>query len=153
MPRSRFEAEPDVLQLFSGINIDSGTPVYMQIENIVKFGVVSGKLKPNQQLPSIREVAELFELNPNTVAKAVRDLEVLGVVYTRRGMGVFIAKDALKKIKQKCHEQLARKMHEVVQEALACGMNKGAIDTLVNGCVKSNAGPYGQVPSDLLKIR
>ena len=79
------------------VNIRSNVAVYLQIENHVQFAIASGELKPGDQLPSVRELSERLKINPNTVAKSYRDLEVMGYLYTRRGMGVFINKDIQKK--------------------------------------------------------
>ena len=78
--------------MLSSIDIHSSVAVYVQIENHVQFAISSGKLKPGDQLPSVRELSERLEVNPNTVAKAYRDLEVMGLLYTRRGMCVFVNK-------------------------------------------------------------
>jgi DNA-binding transcriptional regulator YhcF (GntR family) len=76
--------------MIPSIDIHSSIAVYQQIENHIQFAIVSGRLKPDERLPTARELSEKLELNPNTVAKAYRDLEVMGLVYTRRGMGVFV---------------------------------------------------------------
>ena len=80
--------------MFENINIHSSVAVYVQIENAVLFAVASGRLKAGDQLPSVIEASKKLKVNFNTVAKAYRDLMVMGIVYTRRGMGVFINKDA-----------------------------------------------------------
>ena len=56
--------------MLSSIDIHSSVAVYVQIENHVQFAISSGKLKPGDQLPSVRELSERLEVNPNTVAKA-----------------------------------------------------------------------------------
>ena len=78
--------------MFENVNIRSSVAVYVQIESLVQFAVASGQLKPGDQLPSMHELAEKVGVNQNTVAKSYRDLEVMGVIHTRRGMGVFINK-------------------------------------------------------------
>ncbi|KKK76305.1 hypothetical protein LCGC14_2864980, partial [marine sediment metagenome] len=72
------------------INIHSALAVYVQIENQIRFAMSARKLNAGDQLPSVRALSDKLEINPNTVAKAYRDLEVMGLVYTRRGMGVFV---------------------------------------------------------------
>ena len=76
--------------LLKQIDIHSSVAVYQQIENHVRFAISAGRLKPSDQLPSVRELSERLKVNPNTVAKAYRDLEVMGLLYTRRGMGVYV---------------------------------------------------------------
>jgi len=66
-------------------------PLYKQLRNNIKKSILEGELKPDAQLPSVRELAEKCDLNPNTVAKVLRELQMMGLVYSRRGMGVFVA--------------------------------------------------------------
>jgi GntR family transcriptional regulator len=72
------------------VDISSGVPIYLQIIQQVKRRVATGILKPGERLPSVRELAETLRVNPNTVAKAVSELERDGIVETRRGSGTFI---------------------------------------------------------------
>ncbi len=74
--------------MMENINIYSDVAVYEQIENHVQFAIASGRLKSGDQLPTVRALSEKLDINPNTVAKAYRDLEVMGLLYARRGMGV-----------------------------------------------------------------
>lgn len=68
-----------------------GLPLYVQVVNQIKLLVSSGRLATGDQLPPVRKLAEQLLINPNTVARAYRELETLGVVSTRRGAGVFVA--------------------------------------------------------------
>jgi GntR family transcriptional regulator len=70
-----------------------GVPIYVQIVRQVKYLLASGRLAPGEQLPPVRKLAEQLLVNPNTVARAYRELEAAGVLQTRRGAGVF-ASDA-----------------------------------------------------------
>jgi GntR family transcriptional regulator len=69
----------------------SGVPVYLQLIDQVKHAVDVGALRPGDQLPAIRRVAEDLVINPNTVAKAYRDLEHEGIIELRQGSGAFVA--------------------------------------------------------------
>jgi GntR family transcriptional regulator len=75
-------------------NPSSGVPIYLQIMEQVKHGVETGALRPGEQLPGIRSLAEELVINPNTVAKAYRELEHEGIVELRQGAGAFIAATA-----------------------------------------------------------
>jgi GntR family transcriptional regulator len=66
-------------------------PIYVQIMDEIRRGVVLGTLRPEDTLPSVRQLAVELRVNPNTVAQAYRELEREGVVYVRRGQGTFIA--------------------------------------------------------------
>ncbi len=71
-----------------------GVPIYLQLMEQVKHAIETGALRPGDQLPSIRPLAEELVINANTVAKAYRELEREGVVELRQGAGAFIAKAA-----------------------------------------------------------
>ena len=68
-----------------------GVPIYLQLMEQVKHAVETGALRPGDQLPGIRPLAEQLVINPNTVAKAYRELEHEGVIELRHGAGAFIA--------------------------------------------------------------
>jgi GntR family transcriptional regulator len=69
------------------ISTNGGVPIYQQIVNQVKYLVASGRLAPGDELPTIRALAERLLVNPNTVARAYRELEAGGLVTTRRRVG------------------------------------------------------------------
>jgi len=73
------------------LNAHDGVPIYLQIVNQVKFLVASGRLAPGEELPPIRTLAEQLVINPNTVARAYRELELAGVVTKRRTTGTYVS--------------------------------------------------------------
>ena len=73
------------------ISPSDGVPIYQQIVNQIKYLAASGRLQQGEQLPPVRKLAEQLLVNPNTVARAYRELEGEGVVASRRGAGVFVA--------------------------------------------------------------
>jgi GntR family transcriptional regulator len=76
------------------LEFHSGIPVYKQIIHHVQAAVAAGRLGPGDQLPTIRALHERLEVNPNTVAKAYRELQHLGVIAAEHGSGCFIAPGA-----------------------------------------------------------
>ena len=78
-------------------NPSSGVPIYLQLMEQVKHGIETGALRPGEQLPGIRPLAEELVINPNTVAKAYRELEHEGVIELRQGAGAFVAGNAAAK--------------------------------------------------------
>ena len=75
-------------------NPSSGVPIYLQLMEQVKHGIETGALRPGEQLPGIRPLAEELVINPNTVAKAYRELEHEGVIELRHGAGAFVSANA-----------------------------------------------------------
>ncbi len=136
----------------SSINIRSSVAVYVQIENQVRFAIASGDLKAGDQLPSVRELSERLGVNPNTIAKAYRDLEVMGLLYTRRGMGVFIDKGVERKCIEACRREVVGRVHEVVAEAKASGMSKKAIVEIVSASYSSDGELYGETPRSVVAL-
>jgi GntR family transcriptional regulator len=75
-------------------NPSSGVPIYLQLMEQVKHAIDTGVLRPGEQLPGIRPLAEELVINPNTVAKAYRELEHEGVIELRQGAGAFVSAHA-----------------------------------------------------------
>ncbi|MCX5772504.1 MAG: GntR family transcriptional regulator [Candidatus Hydrogenedentes bacterium] len=138
--------------MIQSIDIHSSVAVYVQIENHVQFAIASGRLKPGDRLPSVRELSERLGVNPNTVAKSYRDLEVMGLLYTRRGMGVFIDKDVEAKCGQDCRKRIIGRLFVVVAEAKAAGMSRKEGITILEASIAVDATPYGETPSSLVAL-
>jgi GntR family transcriptional regulator len=66
------------------------TPLYHQLERSIKFAIATGKLRIGDQLPTVRQLAVDLKINANTVAKVYAELERLGILQTRRGVGTFV---------------------------------------------------------------
>jgi GntR family transcriptional regulator len=110
-------------------NPSSGVPVYLQLIEQVKHAVDVGALRPGDQLPAIRRVAEDLVINPNTVAKAYRDLEHEGVIELRHGAGAFVAltrRDARVE-KVKAGQPI---LHAAVERLVAAGLTPEEIRRL-----------------------
>ena len=73
-------------------NPSSGVPIYLQLMEQVKHAIETGALRPGEQLPGIRPLAEELVINPNTVAKAYRELQHEGVIELRHGAGAFVSR-------------------------------------------------------------
>jgi GntR family transcriptional regulator len=73
------------------IDISSSTPIYEQLVDSIKEGILKGLLEPGEKLPSVRELAKTMTLNPNTIQKAYQELERQKVIVTLRGKGTYIS--------------------------------------------------------------
>jgi len=76
------------------VEFHSGVPVYRQIIHHVQAAIADGRLRPEDQLPTVRALHQQLNVNPNTVAKAYRELELAGLITTQRGSGCFVAPSA-----------------------------------------------------------
>lgn len=74
--------------------LDSDRPIYLQLMETIKQDIVSGVYNPGDKLPSVRDLAVLAAVNPNTMQKALAELEREGLVYSKRTSGRFITEDA-----------------------------------------------------------
>src|SRR3954463_5777838 len=79
------------------LEMQSGVPVYRQIIDQVLGGRAAGTLTAGDQLPTVRQVAVDLSINPNTVARAYRELEIRGVLETQQGTGTFISHQKVKR--------------------------------------------------------
>ena len=73
-----------------GYDFNSNTPIYLQIIDYIKLQIISKKYKPNEKIPTVRELAIQFEVNPNTVQKALVELEKGGLIYAESTNGRFV---------------------------------------------------------------
>jgi GntR family transcriptional regulator len=112
------------------MNPQSGVPMYLQLVEQVRHAIESGALRPGDQLPGIRKVAEDMVMNPNTVAKAYREMEHAGLIVLRHGAGAFVAEHH-----PAVQARAVQKSRTVVQRAVAAlremGLDEGAIRRLV----------------------
>tara|TARA_R110001592_G_scaffold121256_1_gene326616 strand:- start:369 stop:797 length:429 start_codon:yes stop_codon:yes gene_type:complete len=138
--------------MLESINLKSNVAVFAQIENEVRFAIASGALKAGEKLPTVRAVADTLAVNPNTVAKAYRDLEIMGLVYTRRGMGIFIKEGVESQCQSECYRDIISKMHEVVAEAKAAGLKETDVKSLAKKCFASECTPYETPPSSIMAL-
>ena len=74
-------------------NLDSDRPIYLQLMERIQHDIISGTYKPGDKLPSVRELAMEASVNPNTMQKALSELERIGLVHSRRTSGRFITED------------------------------------------------------------
>ncbi len=85
--------------------IDTGAPIYYQLVSQVKYGIASGAFSPGDRLPSVRDMAESAGVNPNTMQRALTELERDGLVYSQRTSGRFVTEDG--KVIQQAKQALA----------------------------------------------
>jgi GntR family transcriptional regulator len=94
-----------------------GVPIYLQIVNQVKYLISSGRLAAGEELPPIRTLAEQLLINPNTVARAYRELELAGVVEKRRTAGTYVSGGASPLSRRERVKILGRRIDALLAEA------------------------------------
>ena len=99
-------------------NLDSNRPIYVQLAEQVQRDIISGLYQPGTKLPSVRELASQAKVNPNTMQKALTELEHSGLVYSQRTSGRFITED--KEMIETLKEQLASSQIQEFREKMSC---------------------------------
>ena len=99
------------------IDTSSFIPIYEQIQAQLKLRIAVHILKPHDPLPSIRELATELFINPNTVARAYREMERGGFIYTRKGKGCFVSDSSFLLIREKRTEILNKVFDDAIEEA------------------------------------
>jgi transcriptional regulator, GntR family len=98
-------------------------PIYIQLVENLKLFIISGTYKPGERLLSVRDLATLAKVNPNTMQKALTELEEVGLIYTERTNGKFVTED--NDLIQKCKEELAKeKTISYLSDMLKLGFSK-----------------------------
>lgn len=110
------------------VNTTDGVPIYLQIVGQIKYLVASGRLVAGDELPAIRVLAEQLLVNPNTVARAYRELETAGVVEKRRTAGTFISAQGSPLARKERMKILTERVDRLLVEAHQ--MNLGLDDVL-----------------------
>jgi GntR family transcriptional regulator len=100
------------------LEFDDKMPIYLQIMDRIKMEIATEKLKANDKLPSVREMATSLKVNPNTLQRAYQELERLGIVYTQRGMGTFVGE------KENMIDDLKQEMAKEVMDSFILRMKR-----------------------------
>src|SRR4051812_30521050 len=117
----------------------SGLPMYLQIVQQVKEALRLGLLDVGDQLPTVRDVVADLAINPNTVAKAYRDLEHEGLVLARQGRGTFVA-STLAAPSLAHHDRLRRELEQWLTAASHAGLDDESIRALISTTLRETLG-------------
>ena len=104
------------------LDAHSGVPVYRQLIDQVQGAVASGSLSAGDQLPTVRHVAVELAINPNTVLRAYREMEIRGMLDTQQGTGTFVAEQKVELSKEVRDRQLGQLVNEFVSRAGSTGI-------------------------------
>jgi GntR family transcriptional regulator len=111
------------------LNPHSGVPVYRQLIDQVQGALAGGRLKSGDQLPTVRQAAVDLAINPNTVTRAYREMEIRGLLETQQGTGTFIAEQPIETDNLVRNRQLEQLVAEMIARA---GANGFAIAELID---------------------
>jgi len=112
------------------IELRSPLPVYEQIKMGIKEAVMIGKFERDSQIPSIRELAKDIQVNPNTVARAYRELESEGIIFSRPGIGFMINVNR-NGIKNRLLEDLEAELSPLIKRMIKAGIQKKDMNEVI----------------------
>src|SRR6266478_8180421 len=109
------------------LSLHDALPIYLQIVDQVKRSVAVGRLKPEDPLPSVRQLALELTINPNTVARAYLELEHQGFLYKRQGQGTYVCTPAIGAARRERNKIVAGLFEKAIVEAVSFGMSASEI--------------------------
>jgi len=104
------------------LDLATGVPAYRQIIDQILGAIASGALRGGDQLPTVRQLAVDLSINPNTVVRAYRELEIRGVLTTQQGLGTFITRELVQPDEAVRQRQLDQLVSDVLARAGAVGV-------------------------------
>jgi GntR family transcriptional regulator len=110
---------------------DSPVPIYEQITAQITFAVAAGDLAPGDLVPSVRDMAAELVVNPNTVARAFQELERLGVLASKRGLGMEVTPDGPKLCRDRRKGLVLVRLREALREAASAGLSAADVCKMV----------------------
>lgn len=113
------------------ITASDGVPIYLQVVNQVKYLVAAGRMVAGEELPPIRTLAETLMVNPNTIARAYRELEVAGIVEKRRTAGTYVSDQGSPLAKRERMKILTERVDQLLAEAGHMNVSLDEIQKLV----------------------
>ena len=118
--------------MFFDVDFSNPKAVYQQMTDQVKLEVASGRLKPGDKLPSVREAAMQARVNRNTIARVYGELEREGVIYTRAGQGAFISEKGSALSREVRREQLVERLDDLIAQARLYEYRRGDLARLID---------------------
>jgi GntR family transcriptional regulator len=112
------------------LNSADERPIYGQIADRVKFAVAGGALRPGEMIPAVRDLAKQLVVNPNTVARAYRDLQAEGLLESVRGMGLQVAEGAVDRCRAARREIVRLSLRRAIDEARQSKLEPAEVEAL-----------------------
>lgn len=130
--------------MFFRIDPHNGVAIYDQIVRQVKFAVARGVIQTGELVPSVRELSRQIAVNPNTVARAYRDLQNDGVLAGVRGTGLEVTPEAARLCEAERSELIRQRLESVLREALQSGLAPPVIRQMVNHSLQTLSQEPGE---------
>lgn len=131
--------------LLIDLNAPDDRPIYGQIADRVRFAVAAGVLRPGELVPSVRELSKQLVVNPNTVARAYRDLQAEGLLEPVRGTGLQVADGAVDRCREARRAYVRGRLRGAVEEAVRSGMEAAEVEAILREewtrCLGGNGHP------------
>ena len=135
--------------MFFKINRTNGVPVYEQIARQIAFAIASEGIAVGELVPSVRNLSRDLAVNPNTVARAYRQLQDEGILETVRGEGLLVTSTAVKQCKTLRKQLLSERMLQVMEEARQSHLSDEEVENLVAKCLQKSKASYAKNRSSL----
>ncbi|MFD3447529.1 GntR family transcriptional regulator [Microbacteriaceae bacterium 4G12] len=121
------------------VEFNPNIPIYIQIMNYIKKEIIVGRLREGDKLPSVRELASEFQINPNTIQRTFQELEREAIVETKRGMGRYVTNEG-EKIMEMKKEMSKELLTNFLEGMNSLGFSKEEIVLLVRSSLEETAG-------------
>ncbi len=122
--------------MFFSVDPTNGVAIYEQVVRQVIFAVAAEALKPKELVPSVRELARQLAINPNTVARAYRQLQDSGILESVRGTGLAVAEGACDRCREERLNLVRRRIHQVLVEARQSRLDQHQVQAVVEAELK-----------------
>lgn len=125
-------------------SLEEGKPIFLQISERIENDIIEGKIREGEQIPSTNQFAAYYQINPATAAKGVNRLVEEGILYKKRGIGMFVAEGARKQLMEKRRQQFYEKyVLALLQEATKLGIRKEDIIAMIQRSEMLDEGGNG----------
>lgn len=120
--------------LHINLSQSDGVPLYLQLERQIRHLIATGRLTAEDELPPVRVLAQQLVVNPQTVVRAYRELEMAGLIYKRRGAGTYVSAQGTPYTEAECRRLLSERANSLLVEARNLGFDLEKTIALVREC-------------------
>lgn len=113
------------------IEVSGREPIYRQLARQIREAIATGKLAGEEKLPSVREMSRTLVVNPNTIAKVYTELEREGLLCTRPGQGVYVARPRMELTKKARRDRLLQTLDQMLTQAVHLGFDASEVEEMV----------------------